>query len=125
MSAGRVSQDIPFAMVPRWVIQALGLDMSALAVYTALAVYASSERRAFPGIRTLASDLGCSPTTVQAALKRLERSGAIVISRRFVGGRPRSNLYRLVAKPLEAARLAANHLGPVDNPVDKSLGAWI
>ena len=25
----RVTQDIPYALVPRWVIQALGLDLSA------------------------------------------------------------------------------------------------
>ena len=117
----RVTQDIPYALVPRWVIQALGLDLSALAVYTALAAYASRLRQAFPGIRAMASDLGCSPTTVQAALKRLEEAGAILVKRRWNGGRRQSNLYRLVADPMEAARIAARHLG--DNPVD-NLEEW-
>lgn len=120
MTEGRVSQDIPFAMVPRWVIQAMGLDRSALAVYAGLAAYASDVRRAFPSIRQLARDLNCAPMTVQRALKRLEASGAVVVTRRPKGKGRVSNLYHLPFDPMAAVRRQA--LGAVDIPVDKSGG---
>lgn len=114
-------QDIPYALVPRWVVQALGLDRSAVAVYTALAAYASRPRRAYPGIRRIAKDLNCSQVTVQRALRRLEAAGAVRVERR-VGekGNRQSNIYHLPADPMEAVLAAA--LRAVDKPVDKSGG---
>lgn len=111
MTERRVTQDIPFAIIPRWVVQALGLDASALAVYVGLSAYASSDRQAYPSIRRLARDLGCSPTTIQSALKRLEKSGAVIISRRFVGKERTSNLYHLPFNPMVGMMAAASHLG--------------
>lgn len=118
MNEGRVSQDVPFAMVPRWVIQAISSDKTALGVYVGLAAYASSERRAFPSIRRLAVDLGYTTRTVRLALNRLERSGAIVVTRRWRGKGRLSSLYRLPFDPMGA--IIQQALGAVDSPVDKS-----
>jgi DNA-binding MarR family transcriptional regulator len=118
MTGQRVTQDIPYALVPRWVIRALGLDLTALATYTAIAAYASDSRQAFPGIRRLAQDLNCSPTTVQAALRRLEQTGAVQITRTRNGGRRGVNLYHLPCDPMVGILAAASRL-PVDKPVDK------
>ena len=121
MTGGRVSQEVPFAMVPRWVVQALGLDRSAIAVYCALAGYASDVRRAFPSIRTLAQDLCCSSSTVRLALNRLERSGAVVVERRWRGRGRASSLYHLPFNPMVAIAYQAA-AGAVDKSVGEAAG---
>jgi len=118
--SGKITQDIPYALIPRWVIQALGLDLSALAVYCALAAYASSLRQAFPGIRRLAADMGCSSKTVRLALNRLETAGAIVVTH---GGPHRTNSYFLPFEVQGVIERLAN-VKAVDKSVDKPASAW-
>jgi len=93
-----VSQVVPFAMVPRWVLEAVGFDLTVhdLAVYTYLSDRAGgASRDAFPGMRTIADKLGIAKSTVQKSVKRLEGFGCVVVSKVVRGDGNESNHYHL------------------------------
>ena len=72
------------------------LSHRARAVYMYLKDRADSEGRCWPGIRTIAAELGFSRSTVKRALDELCQSGLLTKESRWRenGGRT-SNLYRL------------------------------
>ena len=72
------------------------LSHRARAVYMYLKDRADSEGRCWPGIRTIAAELGFSRSTVKRALDELCQAGLLTKESRWRenGGRP-SNLYRL------------------------------
>lgn len=73
------------------------LSHRAKAVLFYLKDHADSERRCWPGIRTIAGDLGLSRSTVKRALGELVEAGVITKERRWRGNRSlSSNLYRVL-----------------------------
>jgi len=71
------SQIGPFSLVPEWVIQR-DLSPTALKLYVVLARFADwSTGEAFPARETLAERMGCSPKTVDRAVKELEEAECI------------------------------------------------
>lgn len=100
----RITMDVPFAMVPEWVIKA---DVSAQSVrlYAALCRYANLPHGAMPGRKTLASEwmAGASLDTVDRSLKELMRVGAVTrISRSGA-----TNEYILHSSPPDSRTRAA------------------
>ena len=72
-------------------------EPQARAVYMYLKDHADSEGRCWPGIRTIAAELGLSRSTVKRALEDLYRAGLVTSEPRWrENGSLSSNLYRLV-----------------------------
>ena len=72
------------------------LPFRARAVYMYLRDRSDAERKCWPGIKTIASDLMLSRSTVKRALADLERAGYLTkISRYRSNGSSTSNLYAL------------------------------
>ena len=72
------------------------LSHRARAVYMYLKDHADSEGRCWPGIRTIAAELGLSRSTVKRALSDLVRLGKVEKQPRYrENGGQTSNLYRL------------------------------
>lgn len=77
-------------------IYAAGLPHRAVAVYMYLKNRADPRGVCWPGIRTIAGELRLSRSTVQRALRDLERAGWLVKESRFrENGSSSSNCYRL------------------------------
>ncbi len=77
-------------------IYASGLSHRARTVYMYLKDRADSQGQCWPGIRTIARDLGLSVSTVKRALDDLCREGMVVKERRWrENGSLTSNLYRV------------------------------
>jgi hypothetical protein len=74
-----VQQERRFAMVPVWVIYHPDLNHADVRVYATLSERAGRKRVAWPGHRRIASDVGMSRSTVQAAIGRLEAAGAVEV----------------------------------------------
>ena len=73
------------------------LSHRARAVYMYLKDHADSEGRCWPGIRTIAAELGLSHSTVKRALDDLYGAGLLTREPRWrENGSHSSNLYRLV-----------------------------
>jgi len=73
------------------------LSHRARAVYMYLKDHADSEGRCWPGIRTIAAELGLSRSTVKRALDDLCRAGLLSKEPRWrENGSLTSNLYRLL-----------------------------
>ncbi len=76
------------------------LGHRAKAVYLYLRDRSDAEGMCWPGIKTIASDLGLSRSTVKRALSDLERSGYLERTSRFrENGSHTSNLYTLLPRP--------------------------
>lgn len=86
-----VGQQRFFAIVPVAVIYDHHLKPSDVRVYATLSERAGTKKRAWPGVRRIASDIGCSTTTVSEAVRRLEAAGHIEVDRQ----KGRSNTYWL------------------------------
>ena len=72
------------------------LSHRARSVYMYLKDHADSEGRCWPGIRTIAAELGLSRSTVKRALNDLVRLGRVEKQPRYrENGGQTSNLYRL------------------------------
>ena len=72
------------------------LSHRAKAVLFYLKDHADSEGKCWPGIRTIAGDLGLSKSTVKRALDDLVRAGVVEREKRWRGnGSLSSNLYRI------------------------------
>lgn len=73
------------------------LNHRARTVYMYLKDHADSQGQCWPGIKTIASDLGLSRSTVKRALNDLCREGLIAKKPRWrENGSLSSNLYRLL-----------------------------
>lgn len=77
-----VTQEEYHAKVPKAVVYHRALSGNDVRVYATLSERAGSKRKAWPGIRRMAADLGISPTTVQNALDKLEDLKIIEVDRR-------------------------------------------
>ena len=91
-----ISQEFPFSQIPNWVILHPDLTAHDKTVYMVIATHADRQRTAFPGIRRIAAEAGCSTTTVQKAISNLEQVGALVTTRTVdEDGRHLVNHYQL------------------------------
>ena len=73
------------------------LSHRAKAVYMYLKDHADSEGKCWPGIRTIAAELGLSRSTVKRALEDLYRAELVAKEHRWrENGSLSSNLYRLL-----------------------------
>ena len=76
------------------------LGHRAKAVYLYLRDRSDAEGKCWPGIKTIAADLGLSRSTVKRALADLERRGCLERTSRFrENGSHTSNLYTLLPRP--------------------------
>ena len=60
-------------------------------IYAVISNYRNENGQAWPGMRILAKDTGCSVNTVERSVKRLEEVGLLVVKRRESG---KTNVYR-------------------------------
>lgn len=90
-----VSDVGPYAIVPKWVADALIGNPAALALYHRLALMADRETgQAWPSRSYLAKMLGCSSDTIDRLKRQLQAVGAITVeSRKGPDGAPTSNVY--------------------------------
>lgn len=72
---GTITDTAPFAMVPEWLLAAC--NSRAVHLYALLHRYAGKNGGAYPGRRTLAKQLACSPTSVDRAVAELKAAGAL------------------------------------------------
>ena len=73
------------------------LGHRARAVYMYLKVHADREGKCWPGVKTIAAELGLSRSTVKRALDDLCRAGFLVKESRWrENGSHSSNLYRIL-----------------------------
>lgn len=78
-------------------IYAAGLPHRAVAVYMYLKDRTNGDGVCWPGIRTIAAELNLSRSTVQRALRDLERAGWLEKSPRYrENGSSSSNRYRVL-----------------------------
>ena len=76
------------------------LGHRAKAVYLYLRDRSDAEGKCWPGIKTIAADLGLSRSTVKRALSDLERNGYLERTSRFrENGSHTSNLYTVLPHP--------------------------
>lgn len=91
---------MPFAMVPTYLRGRVG--RGAIATYTALAWRTQGRGGScFPSLKTLASDLGCSVSTVRRDIKKLEAANVLRIKERQRDNSrgQTSNIYVLIDPP--------------------------
>lgn len=95
-----VADPHPFVQIPAWLIAADVSDR-AVRLYAVLATYANNRTgEAWPGRRTLADRLRCSPATAWRATRELVDVGALTVTERTTeAGSQTSNLYRIHWSP--------------------------
>lgn len=96
----------PWSQVPHALIRDTNLSLSARVVYDDLMARADSDGQCFPGIRTIADDIGIAPGTAQKAVNDLEMAGWITVTRQGrktegpQRGQRNTNLYRVHYEPV-------------------------
>jgi hypothetical protein len=90
-----------FSMLPISIIKDADTSATAFRVYAALATYANSDKRCWPGVRRLAGDIGVNEKTVRRAIADLKDRGWLSVRRR---GFKKTNVYTLFAEPLNSDR---------------------
>ena len=82
-----VRSDIgPFSMMPEWLLDT-DVTANGIRVFATLALYSDRHtRKARPSRATLARRCGCSPDTIDRALKDLQRVGAVEVEARYEEG---------------------------------------
>ena len=103
----RVTTDRPpFSQIPRNLTRDTTLSLSARVVYDDLMSRADDGDDCFPGIRTIATDIGVSTSTAQKAVNDLEAAGWITVTRMGKKkhgpekGQRQSNRYHLHLEPV-------------------------
>jgi hypothetical protein len=90
----------PFTMIPAALLDrpTSGVSDRAVRLWGLLDRYADTERNAWPSRRTLAATLGCSPDSLDRAIRDLEQSGWLHVERRVgrEGSRNEPSLYTLL-----------------------------
>jgi Helix-turn-helix domain len=100
----RLKLDVPFAMVPEWIIDHPGISDRALRLYCVLCRHANADKgdTAWPARSTLARRLNCTVDTVDRAIRQLVEASAISVEKRISShGDPDSNLYTVHVVPPE------------------------
>jgi len=81
-----------FTQIPNFIIRHSELSVGAKISYAALLSYAWHNDCVFPGLETLAEDIGSSVRSVKNYVKELQSFGLVEITRRGLG---KTNIYRL------------------------------
>jgi hypothetical protein len=89
---------VPFAQLPEALLDDLQVTDRAVRLWGMLDRYAGADGLAFPSRGTLASRLGCSPDSLDRAIRCLEDAGWLHVERRIrrVGVTNEPNLYTLL-----------------------------
>lgn len=108
----QIRTDLPFAIVPEWLLEVEDLSAVAVRLYAVLDRFADSGGRSFPSRRALAEKLHVkSVDTVDRAMKELVAAGAVSVTKRFDdAGDPTSSLYTVHRTPPE--KVAARERPP-------------
>lgn len=102
-AAANKTENGHFSRLPAAAIYDSSVSAATLRVLAALGVYADRDGLCFPSTTTLARRLGLSRQGVQYHIKKLERLGYVMVSRRRrEDGMNRPNLYQLVYPALAA-----------------------
>jgi len=102
-AAGNKTENGHFSRLPSAAVYDRSVSAATLRVLAALGVYANRDGLCFPSTTTLARRLCLSRQCVQYHIKKLERFGYVVVSRRRrEDGMNRPNLYQLVYLALTA-----------------------
>jgi DNA-binding transcriptional ArsR family regulator len=99
-----------FAPVPNWLLRRRDVPATAKLLYARLRQYQGDNATAWPGIDTLAAEIGVHRCRVSVHLRNLERLGLIHVERR-VGYRA-SNRYRLLV-PTGSGNATSCEMRPV------------
>ena len=102
MKRDRIELEVPFAQIPRWIIEHPDLSDRAVRLYGVLHRWAGLPKGIIPGRKKLAALLrDCSVSSVDRAVKELVAAGAVTVTKRFdEAGDPTSNLYTLMSSPV-------------------------
>jgi len=81
-----------FTQVPNILLNETELSFAAKVAYAKLLSYAWNNNLVFPGLQTMAKQLGCAISTVSEAVTELRRAGWVDVVRR---GQGKTNVYKL------------------------------
>lgn len=114
-----------FTIIDNYILETKQLIGMEQIIYIHLKKYANSNGECFPGIETMAENLGCTPNTVRKYLKSLKVKGYITIEYRFDGNEQQSNLYTLLPYPeyIEEQQTAEEVTGTESKIEIKGIGA--
>jgi len=101
LARDRIQLQVPFAQIPRWIIESPNLSDRAVRLYGVLHRWAGLPDGIVPGRKRLSVALrGCSVSSVDRAVKELVAVGAMTVERRWDdAGDPTSNFYTLIQYP--------------------------
>lgn len=88
-----------FTIVDNYILETNQLIGMEQIIYIHLKKYANNNGECFPGVETMAKNLGCTPNTVRKYLRSLKTKGYINIEYRFDSNGQKSNLYTLLPYP--------------------------
>ena len=102
MRRDQIELEVPFAQIPRWIIEHPDLSDRAVRLYGVLHRWAGLSKGIIPGRKRIAALLrDCSVSSVDRAVKELVAAGAVTVTKRFdEAGDPTSNLYMLMSSPM-------------------------
>ncbi|WP_455852719.1 conserved phage C-terminal domain-containing protein [Pantoea endophytica] len=89
-----------------------GMKITSVAIMARLADFSSDEGVSWPSIATIARQIGAGPSTVRAAIRKLESDGWLKSTARRKGNRNTSNMYQLNVKMLR--EMAISHAPEAD-----------
>ena len=107
----RLYGDVPFAMVPEWILFHPDLTDRAVRLWGVLARSANADGSLTPSRQKLAGRMkGCSVDSVDRAKRELVKVGAVVVIHRAdpETGEPTTNDYRLIHDPREAEEIVSS-----------------
>ncbi|MDF7648068.1 helix-turn-helix domain-containing protein [Candidatus Pantoea formicae] len=85
---------------------ASGMKITSVAIMARLADFSSDEGLSWPSIATISRQIGAGPSTVRAAIRKLEGEGWLKTTARRKGNRNTSNMYQLNVKMLRETALS-------------------
>jgi Conserved phage C-terminus (Phg_2220_C). len=85
---------------------ASGMKITSVAIMARLADFSSDEGLSWPSIATISRQIGAGPSTVRAAIRKLEGEGWLQTTARRKGNRNTSNMYQLNVKMLRETALS-------------------
>lgn len=89
-----------FAIVPRSVLDDTEIEALDIAIYTAIASFADSEGKAYPGLEAIMERCRVSRMRTISGISRLERQGHLIVDRAGrAGSRRTTNSYTVIVPP--------------------------
>ncbi len=85
---------------------ATGMKLTSVTIMARLADFSSDEGVCWPSIETIARQIGAGPSTVRAAIRKLENEGWLTSTARRKGNRNTSNMYQLNVRKLRESAMS-------------------